>query len=45
MARLVDRMLVILPFEEEVYRGSGVPVTYVGHPLMDHLAEAAPSTP
>jgi len=35
MARLVDRMLVILPFEEAIYREAGVPVTFVGHPLLD----------
>ena len=33
--RSVDLMMVILPFEEELYRKSGVPVVYVGHPLMD----------
>ncbi|MGH9333508.1 MAG: lipid-A-disaccharide synthase, partial [Vicinamibacteria bacterium] len=32
---LVDEMLVILPFEEAFYRGEGVPVRYVGHPLVD----------
>jgi len=26
-------MLVLFPFEEEIYRKEGVPVTYVGHPL------------
>jgi len=31
--RLVDQMLVILPFEEEFYRREGVPAEYVGHPL------------
>jgi lipid-A-disaccharide synthase len=35
MAGLVDRMLVILPFEEAIYRAAGVPVTFVGHPLLD----------
>jgi lipid-A-disaccharide synthase len=39
MAQVVDRMLVILPFEETVYREAGVPVTFVGHPLLD-LARA-----
>ena len=35
IARTVDRMLVILPFEEEIYRQAGVPVEFVGHPLLD----------
>jgi lipid-A-disaccharide synthase len=30
-----DRMLVIFPFEEAIYRGGGVPVEFVGHPLVD----------
>jgi len=33
--RLVERMVVIFPFEEEIYRGAGVPVDFVGHPLVD----------
>ncbi|MGD9331785.1 MAG: lipid-A-disaccharide synthase [Desulfobacterales bacterium] len=33
--RLVDHMAVILPFEETFYRQHAVPVTFVGHPLMD----------
>ena len=33
--RYVDRMLVIFPFEEEFYKGHGVAVTFVGHPLAD----------
>ncbi len=37
IARLVDRMVVIFPFEEEFYRERGVPVTYVGHPLPETL--------
>ena len=35
----VDKMLVILPFEEEFYRSYGVDVTYVGNPLLDELAK------
>jgi len=35
IARLVDKMLVVLPFEEEIYRKAGVDVEYVGHPLSD----------
>ena len=33
LRRNVDRMLVILPFEEEFYKRAGLEVRYVGHPL------------
>jgi len=33
--RRVDRMVVIFPFEEKIYRDAGVPVDFVGHPLAD----------
>ena len=33
--RAVSHMLVIFPFEEEIYRAAGVPATYVGHPLAE----------
>ncbi|MBI3663429.1 MAG: lipid-A-disaccharide synthase [Acidobacteria bacterium] len=33
--RLVVRVLCIFPFEEEFYRRVGVPVNFVGHPLVD----------
>lgn len=39
IARYVDRMIVIFPFEEDFYRKHGVPVTYVGHPLVEQLAD------
>jgi lipid-A-disaccharide synthase len=32
---IVDKMAVILPFEEQLYRDEGVDATYVGHPLLD----------
>jgi lipid-A-disaccharide synthase len=35
MKRYVDRVLVIFPFEEDLYRREGVPVEFVGHPLVD----------
>jgi len=35
MRRIADRVLVIFPFEEEIYRKAGVPVEFVGHPLFD----------
>jgi lipid-A-disaccharide synthase len=33
--QIADRVLVIFPFEEEIYRRGGVPVEFVGHPLVD----------
>jgi lipid-A-disaccharide synthase len=35
IARLVDHMAVILPFEAPFYEEAGVPVTFVGHPMLD----------
>jgi lipid-A-disaccharide synthase len=35
IARLVDHMAVILPFEAAFYEKTGVPVTFVGHPMLD----------
>jgi lipid-A-disaccharide synthase len=35
MKKFVQRVLVIFPFEESIYRSAGVPVTFVGHPLVD----------
>ena len=33
IAEAVSHMLLIFPFEEEIYRRAGIPSTYVGHPL------------
>lgn len=35
MKQLVDRVLVIFPFEEDLYRREGIDVEFVGHPLVD----------
>jgi len=35
--RLTDLLMVILPFEEDLYRNPRTPVVYVGHPLADEL--------
>lgn len=37
IARTVDHMLVLFPFEQDFYESHGVPVTYVGHPLVEQL--------
>ncbi len=46
IAKRVDRMAVIFPFETEVYAGTGLQVDFVGHPLVDRLGGfAAERTP
>ena len=35
--RAVSHMLLIFPFEEELYRQAGVPATYIGHPLAESI--------
>ncbi len=40
--RVADRMLVIFPFEVPFYEKAGVPVTFVGHPLLELMPPAAP---
>ena len=37
IGRSVDRMLVMFPFEEAIYREAGIGVDYVGHPLADAM--------
>ncbi len=38
MARLLDLMLCIFPFEAELYNRSGLRTVFVGHPMVQHLA-------
>jgi lipid-A-disaccharide synthase len=42
MRAIANRVLVIFPFEEAIYRDARVPVEFVGHPLVDL---ARPSNP
>lgn len=37
MRSVVDKMLVVFPFEVEIYRKHGIAVEFVGHPLLDVL--------
>ncbi len=37
IAKAVDRILVLFPFEAPIYEKEGVPVTFVGHPLADAM--------
>lgn len=37
IARLVDKMAVLLPFEEKLYKDSGLDCEFVGHPVFDEI--------
>jgi lipid-A-disaccharide synthase len=37
----IDQMAVILPFEKKIYEDAGVPVCFVGHPLVEKIALAS----
>lgn len=45
IAARVDRMAVILPFEQQFYRERGVDVEFVGHPLLEEPALTAVGEP
>ncbi len=45
LKRFVKKMLVIFPFEEPLYRDAGVPVEFVGHPLLDLIPEPTTRLP
>lgn len=40
MARVLDEMMCLFPFEEEIFRDAGLRTTFVGHPLVDELESA-----
>ena len=42
--RFATRALVIFPFEEPIYRDAGIPVEFVGHPLVDLASATCSST-
>lgn len=49
MARTIDLLMVIFPFEVAVFKGSGLRVAFVGHPLVESirgtLARSTPALP
>ncbi len=44
MARMLDLMLCIFPFEKPLYEESGLRTVFVGHPMLDTLAAKAKAT-
>jgi lipid-A-disaccharide synthase len=45
MARWLDLMLCIFPFEAELYEKSGLRTIFVGHPMIENLAAKRTNTP
>lgn len=43
--KIVDHMIVVFPFEESLYLDAGIPVTFVGHPLLDLVKPEVPVEP
>jgi lipid-A-disaccharide synthase len=39
MAKIIDRLMVIFPFEVEVFKDVDLKVDFVGHPMVDELRE------
>ncbi len=37
MARLIDQMAVVFPFETPLFQSAGIPTEFVGHPLLEGL--------
>ena len=43
ITRYIDMMAVVFPFEKKIYLDAGVPVRYVGHPLVDRMLNDPPA--
>jgi lipid-A-disaccharide synthase len=40
MRKCIKHLFVVLPFEQEYFEERGMPVTFVGHPLLDQVSES-----
>jgi len=38
--RYVDRMLLIFPFEEEIFAAAHIPAVFIGHPLLESISSS-----
>lgn len=45
IARIVSRLMVIFPFEVDVFKGTGLKVDFVGHPLVEEAGKALSEPP
>ncbi len=39
IGKLINKIAVILPFEEEIYKNANIPCEFVGHPILDEIRE------
>lgn len=44
MKTLIDRMMVVFPFEVEIYRKENIPVEFVGHPIVERIGSTTGRT-
>ncbi len=42
ISKVVSHMAVVFPFEELIYKHAGLPVTFVGHPLLEVIRSSVP---
>ncbi len=45
MARTIDRLITIFPFEPALFEGTGLQADYVGHPLIEEIEQALTQSP
>lgn len=45
MATYLDHLITIFPFEAEHFAGTGLPVTFVGHPLVESITQSREEPP
>jgi len=45
MARILDLMICVFPFEQPMYEASGLPTVFAGHPLLEALAKEKTGAP
>jgi len=45
MAKIIDRLITIFPFEADYFKDTGLRVSYAGHPLVDEMREVCRTPP
>ncbi len=43
LARRIKKMIVVLPFEEDIYKKEGINCSFLGHPLVDEIHSTRPA--